>query len=168
MGRLGQPFRPAFIDDVTAMILQFAMFRAEAEWTLTDNLAPFYNDHKARYAKTLGVEVTIGNARSRRNTGMNGLYRRREPSDPMPLDPELLSCSSYVRQHRTDRPWYEKDDGWYIYYGDPWSLEESWRFAHKSWSTSSYLIIRENSALPPAGGWDVSRLLRDPRMTLRV
>merc|ERR1711964_877356 len=116
MGVLGDPFRPALGNDLTAMILQFAMYDIEARRNLFPHLcgdpalglAHLYR--KDRFVRVTGVELTgAGTA------NVNGWYRRLKACEGPPgrLHNRAGLPSWYKKDHRA---WYKKDDGCFICY----------------------------------------------------
>jgi len=159
-------FRSALGEDLTALVLQYAMYNSEAIETLVPDgtLAHLYSNHTKgfEYGPGPGVEV-IGAG----STQVNGWYRRREAAECPPV------TYGRNRQHRRERwidnleglPWYEKDDGCYIY----------WHSNCKKWwcrdadGNLRYSAVSD-TALPPHAGWRVDcwRYSVSPAPTLRV
>jgi len=172
-GELAARFRSALgIEDLTALVLQYAMYDKTARMTLAADpalgLAHLYNDHRGGFvSEPHGVEVMGAGT-----VYINGWYRRREASEGPP------KTKHFYHDNRVEdwieltegRPWYEKDVGTYIYC----NLGRSWRCAVED-HTARY-SVRTDAALPPAFGWRciVSKRLdplgesEAPAPTLRV
>jgi len=143
-----QDFRSALGEDLTAIVLQFAMYDMEAiENLATDPTLGLAHLYRAgRFVRVTGVEVTgAGTAQ------MNGLYRRRENSEGPPWGWYDSGYSLPWWVHATQgRPWYEKDDGCYICC-DRISISKVWDCRIKEGAT--YYSVESSAALPPAQGW---------------
>jgi len=145
-----QDFRSALGEDLTAIVLQFAMYDMEAiENLATDPTLGLAHLYRAgSFVRVTGVEVTgAGTAQ------MNGLYRRRENSEGPPTG--WFDSSSWV--HATQgRPWYEKDGGCYIYHDcdGTTAIFKGWGCRNKDGLT--YYRVESSAALPPAQGWTKS------------
>merc|ERR1711964_36613 len=95
----GNKFRSALgVDDLAAVILQFAMLSRHAEKTLTDNLAHLFLNHQAGY-KREGVWVSGAGIAQ-----LNGWYRCLDRAPDSDSDDSLDAFTE-------GRPYYRKDDG---------------------------------------------------------
>jgi len=167
------PFRSALgTDNLTAIVLQYAMYDREAKKVLTADptLAHLYNNHAQGFEQEVpGIEVMGAGAAQ-----ANGWYARKERSDRPPAG---LGGFQY-----TYRYWYEKDAGHYIY------LRETEEFHHE-WTIRGLDDIdcevdlyfrrvrrRERDDHPPSQGWRVKHVYgmpssfdaEGPAPTLRV
>jgi len=101
-------FRSALgIDDLTAIILQYAMHAREARQKLTADptLAHLYHNHARGFQEESGVEV-IGAG----DTQLNGWYARKEVCEAVRRKRFSLRHCDWA-QSNAGRYWYEKDDG---------------------------------------------------------
>jgi len=155
-----QDFRSALIEDLTVMILQYAMYDAEAIATLaTDPALGLAHLYRAgRFVRVpAGIEVTGAGEDGRR---INGFYRRREISELPDLNrySEPLPVWPWVQTTR-GRPWYKKYNGSYIYYDGAvnpsrWiccaTYSDDMMGVHEQYR---YYQVESSAYLPPAHGW---------------
>jgi len=196
-------FIPALGEDLTMLVLQYALYDREAVEKLTLSPCPdcILEDGtkieqwmfcpRCDASGTIPADPSLGLARFYRpkkftqegvevlgagSAYLNGWYRRREADEGPPgvwrgTDEAPLVLPKEWIQWTKGRPWFEKDDGSFIwsinvFIGDKrgtwWCCDER---AHPLYH------VETESALPPAAGWVVKRGRRDgksPPPTLRV
>merc|ERR1711964_571922 len=159
-------FKSPLGEDVTALILQLAMYGREARKTLTgDNtIAHLYHDHARGFVEEFpGLEVTGAG-----DDAVNGWYATRVVLEGM-IPAAWMVDSPYSIEDRIrywthpggngyrGRYFYEKDDGHYLY--DYISIgQRKWQIMAPDGSTTPYYNeVPTNDDPPPAQGWEVYR-----------
>merc|ERR1711964_434063 len=133
-------FRPALIDELTALILQYGVYDREDRETLASELG--LTD---LFRQELGVMVTgAGYAE------VNGFYHRRHAKEGPPKKsffvwPGMLHETWLYRAG--GRSWYQKDDGCHIMF-----VGGSW-FCCASNGRIRYYAWDKNTERPPSGAW---------------
>merc|ERR1711964_189098 len=168
-------FRSALgAEDLTAIVLQYAMYAREAKRVLTTEYSPLgtdpplahlYHNHAGRFVPDpYGVEVTgAGDAQ------INGWYTRKDVAEGPPrkwYGPGMTEWG-HTRCGFATRYWYLKHDGYFIWRGcdGDWILcdpEDSWCYKTQIFCNGWH---RDH---PPAQGWRACAKGRNPAPILRV
>merc|ERR1711964_703276 len=145
-GAVAVEFRPALIDELIALILQYALYDREDRETLAANLGLADLFHQE-----LGVMVTGAGCAE-----INGFYRRRHAKEGPPEKSFWTMCNM---SHETwlyragGRSWYEKDDGCHIMrdgrYGTWFCCASDIRICYYAKENNTCKFTE----LPPSGGW---------------
>jgi len=140
-------FRPSLSDKLTAMILQYAMYDIDAKTLTSDpalDLTQLYNKHQKQFVRVLGVEV-VGAGKAQ----LNGFYHRLESAWGPPRAYKTDCCRRKKlrkwKEETEGRPWYEKEDGCYIY----------WNSKSKKWYLLpprgfNHYLANADTCMPPS------------------
>jgi len=105
-------------NELTMLILQFAMFRHEAQQNLT---ATHNLEHLYRHPNMFTHQcVELKGAGTKR---FNGLYHRREACNG---PPDTCNTLQQWRDKTADHTWYQNHNGCYIYFGKAHGLYGKW------------------------------------------
>merc|ERR1711964_642184 len=96
----------------------------------------------------------------------NGWYYCREANEGPPR--QVRNTNEEWISYTRGRPWYEKDDGHYMYIS--WrSAYRGWRICHDEGIYRRHMYhVKSQAALPPTGGWKVCTSGNFPIPTFRV